>query len=218
MIDVEDLWQRASPASTVDIEEVLTLSPEDLILHLCLHTAVHHLYKNGLRGFCDIREIVRHYQDEMEWEKLMLRTREWGAENVVYLTLYLAKSLLDADVPDDFLDRIRPKSCTPQSVATAKEIIFSGLDKTVSINPYVAKVRVSKSAPKTAGLFLQRIFLSPATMSALYDISPDSLRILLYYPVRLKDLLVRHSRTVWRIWRKDKTTARQFHLIDWLSR
>ncbi|WPD24683.1 MAG: hypothetical protein SD837_08990 [Candidatus Electrothrix scaldis] len=43
------------------------------------------------------------------------------------------------------------------------------------------------------------------------------MRRALYYPVRLKDLLVRHSRTVWRIWRRDKATVQQFELVVWLS-
>ena len=53
-------------------------------------------------------------------------------------------------------------------------------------------------------------FLSRETMARLYDLPRDSPYIPFYYPVR-------HSSTVWRIWRRDKATVRQFELVDWLS-
>lgn len=174
---------------------------------------------------CDIRETIRHYRDELNWESVQLRAEEWGAGNAVYLTLYFAKSLLRAKVPDALLDGLSPENCT-ESVAEAEELIFndSYIDRRLSANPQSRKLFASKSAQETAALFLQRIFLPRATMAQLYDLPPDSPRIPLYYPVRLKDLLIRHSCTVWRIWRKDKIIARQFHqeerrfqLIDWLS-
>ena len=217
-IDIEGMWQRARPATVAGVD-TLTLSPEDLLLHLCLHTSVHHMYSNGLRAFCDIRETIRHHRDELNWDTVQNRAREWGAVNAVYLTLYFAKSLLGAEVPDDFLNRLIPKSSfTSQTVVEAEQFIFNpALDRKFSANHQARRLFSSRSAQETAGMFLQRIFLPRKTMAQLYDIPPDSPRILLYYPVRLKDLLIRHSRTVWRIWRKDKATAQQLHLVDWLS-
>ncbi|MCI5150048.1 MAG: hypothetical protein D3916_11785, partial [Candidatus Electrothrix sp. MAN1_4] len=217
VIDAEGLWQRAQPASVVGVD-TLTLSPEDLLLHLCLHTAVHHLYSNGLCAFCDIRETIRHYREELHWETVQNCAEEWGAGNAVYLTLHFAKSLLDADVPDALLDKLKPEKKMQQQLAAAEQFLFnSSVDRTLSANLQARSLFASKSALKTAALFLQRIFLPCATMAQLYDLPPDSPRILLYYPVRLKDLLVRHRHTVWRIWRRDKATVRQFELFDWLS-
>lgn len=217
-IDIEGLWQRAQPTSVGGVD-TLTLSPDDLLLHLCLHTSVHHLFSNGLRAFCDILEIIRHYQDELDWKTVQRRAEEWGVSNAVYLTLYLAKSLLSADVPEALFNELRPENCA-ESIAEAEVLIFNGpdIDRQLFANPQSCKLFVSKSFLETATLFLQRIFLPRETMAQLYELPIDSLRIPLYYPVRLKDLLVRHSHTVWRIWRRDKATSRQFQLIDWLSR
>ncbi len=224
-IDIEGLWQRARPVSVAGVD-TLTLSPEDLLLHLCLHTSAHHQYSNGLRAFCDIRETIRHYRDEINWEELVRRVRQWGVGNAVYLTLHFAKSLLSADVPETLLNELRPKNCT-ESVAEAETLIFSGpdFDRRLFSNQQACKLFASRSAEETARVFLQRIFLPRETMAQLYDLPIDSLRIPLYYPVRLKDLLVRHTRTVWRIWRRDKETAHHFQqeerrsqFIDWLSR
>jgi hypothetical protein len=216
-IDVKGLWQRTRPASVAGVD-TLTLSPEDLLLHLCLHTAVHHLYSNGLRALCDIRETVQHYRDELDWDTVQNHACEWGVCNAVYLTLYLAKSLLGADVPGELLNKLQPEQETRQSLAEAERLIFNGSDGLKITNPQARKLFASKSALKAAALFLQRIFLPRQTMAQLYDLPPDSPRILLYYPVRLKDLLARHNRTVWKIWRRDKATSQQFHLLDWLSR
>ncbi|MCI5195478.1 MAG: hypothetical protein D3919_04465 [Candidatus Electrothrix sp. AW5] len=217
-IDVEGLWQRARPASVGGVD-TLTLSPEDLLLHLCLHTAAHHLYSNGLRALCDIRESIRHYREELDWKTVQLRAEEWGAGNAVYLTLYLARSLLGADVPDTLLNRLQPEEKTQQPIAAAQTFIFSGseLDRHIAAAPHTRSLFASRSVLQTVVLLLQRIFLPHETIAQLYNLPVDSPRIPLYYPVRLKDLLVRHTRTVWRIWRRDKATVRQFELVDWLS-
>ncbi|MCI5135856.1 MAG: hypothetical protein D3920_12470 [Candidatus Electrothrix sp. AW2] len=215
-IDIEGLWQRAQPASVGGVD-TLTLSPENLLLHLCLHTAAHHLYSNGLRALCDILETIRYYQDELDWKTVQLRAEEWGVSNAIYLTLYLAKSLLGAEVPDTMLNKLQPKKETQQSLAEAKQLILNGSDGLKITNPQARSLFGSKSTLKTAALFLQRIFLPRETIAQLYDLPINSPRIPLYYPVRLKDLLVRHTRTVWRIWRRDKATVRQFELVDWLS-
>ncbi|OAD22803.1 hypothetical protein THIOM_001382, partial [Candidatus Thiomargarita nelsonii] len=99
-IDIEGLWNRARPATIAGVE-VLVLSPEDLLLHLCLHTAFQDRFLTGLRPFCDIWETIRHDRDEIEWEQVRLRARQWGATNSVYLTLYLAKAFFGAAVPDE---------------------------------------------------------------------------------------------------------------------
>jgi hypothetical protein len=210
-IDIEKLWHRSRPASIAGAD-TLTLSPEDLLLHLCLHTSVQHVYLNGLRALCDIQETIRHYQDELDWDTVQNRAREWGAGNAVYLTLDLAKSLLGADVPDELLNKLKPKTgFTPQRVTEAEQLIFNSSDRSITANHQARKLFASRSALKTAELFLQSIFLPRETIAQHYNLPPDSLRIPLYYPVRLKDLLVRYSRTVWRIWRRDNATASQFH-------
>ncbi|MCI5129143.1 MAG: hypothetical protein D3907_11730, partial [Candidatus Electrothrix sp. AUS3] len=215
-IDIEGLWQRAQPASVGGVD-TLTLSPEDLLLHLCLHTAVHHPYSNGLRALCDIRETVPHYRDEMDWKTVQRRAEEWGMGNAIYLTLYLAKSLLGAEVPDTLLNKLEPEQEIQQSLAEAEQFLFNpSVDRKLSANHQARKL-FGSNALQTAAFFLQRIFLPHETMAKLYDLPVHSPYIPLYYPVRLKDLLVRHTRTVWRIWRKDKATVQQFQLVDWLS-
>ena len=50
----------------------------------------------------------------------------------------------------------------------------------------------------------QTIFISRKVMALMYPAPPDSWRILLYYPVRVKDILRRHGRTAWHLYMGDE--------------
>ena len=98
-VDVDGLWKRTRPAMIAGVR-VLALSPEDLLLHLCLHTAFRHLFgQSALRSLCDISETIRHYQDQIDWEQVRHRAHQWGIGNCLHLTLHLASKLLGAAVP-----------------------------------------------------------------------------------------------------------------------
>ncbi|CAK8721227.1 hypothetical protein LDFHOB_10700 [Candidatus Electronema aureum] len=214
-IDIEGLWERARPVVIADVE-MLTLSPEDVLLHLCIYTVFHRFYRN-ITVFSDIRETVRCFQGEIDWEQVRFRSRQWGAGNAVYLTLYLAKTLFGANVPDAVLDMLKPESFTPQLAAEANSLIINGPDENGVMNPYLLKLAGSKSILAVARLFVQRIFLSREELSEKYRIHLKPHQIFLYYFVRLKDLLIRYSRTVLRLSQRDEVATRQIHLIDWLG-
>jgi hypothetical protein len=133
-INIEDVWDRAQPAVIADVE-VLVLSPEDLLLHLCLHLAVKQLFQSvGLRTFCDILETILHYHSQIEWEQVSRRATQWGASKSVYLTLLFARDLLNAKVPSDTLESLKPDNLDPQVKAWAFEQIFLDTgDETISI-------------------------------------------------------------------------------------
>jgi hypothetical protein len=88
---------------------VLALSPEDLLLHLCLHSAYGHGWKQfdgGLRQLADIAAVVRHHAATLDWHRVGQRAHDWRAERCVWLGLVTARDLLQAPVPDAVLDRI----------------------------------------------------------------------------------------------------------------
>ena len=57
-VDVRDLWDRAVPARIAGVE-VLVFSPEDLLLHLCVHATYQHLCEFSARPSCDLAETIR---------------------------------------------------------------------------------------------------------------------------------------------------------------
>lgn len=216
-IDIEELWKRTRP-TTIAENEVLVLSPEDLLLHLCVHAAFHHLFQIGLRSLYDIAEVIHRYQDKMEWEVVCWRTQQWGANNSVYLALYLAETLVGAAVPSEVLDTLKPNNCDPQIITWAKAQLVHEFNE--SVLPPIALIKCwkSKHILETINILCQRIFLPREEIARMYSISPDWPQIYFYYWIRLKDLLVWHSRTIWRLARRNKKMVTQVELTEWLSR
>ena len=100
-INPDDLWQRARPV-VIDGVEARTLSPEDLLLHLCLHGIFRHLYAPiGLRLFCDLAVVLERYGDEINWEELARLADEWGAGNVLRLAFRLLDEALNVKLSSD---------------------------------------------------------------------------------------------------------------------
>jgi hypothetical protein len=212
-IDAEELWTRARASTVADVE-VLVLSPEDMLLHLCLHTGFHHLYANGLRAFCDIRETIRHHRDETDWEAVRLRALQWGAGNSVCLTLYLAHELLGAEVPNAMLEAHKQNQPPQTVLEDIRSLVFrqsgevDAIERLLRLMSSIGKVR----------FVLKRIFLSRKELAEKYSLSAESPLTCLHYPVRLKDLLVKHGQTVRRLFRRDNAALRQRHLLDWMAR
>ncbi len=216
-IDVEGLWKRAQPATIAGIE-TLVLSPEDLLLHLCLHTAYHHIFQFGLRPFYDIWETIRHY--DIDWEQVQHRSHEWDANNSIYLALYLAKTSFDANVP--ILEKLKPAKFDPRVESWAREEVLGQFEDLLSPpSSVIIEFWKSKHLSEKASIVLNRLFPEREEMAELYLVPPNSPKIYLYYPVRLINMFRRHSRAMWRLLRRDKETVnfseQQFGLKKWLS-
>lgn len=101
-INIDEFWQRAQSAKIANTD-VLILSPEDLILHLSLHISYHDHFVGRIRGLCDISEVVRHYRGKINWNQITTEIYKYKIGKFVYYPLYLAKEVLDADIPCDVL-------------------------------------------------------------------------------------------------------------------
>lgn len=204
-IDIDGQWERSKPAIIAGVQ-VSVLCPEDLLLYLCLHTSMH-LFTMGLKSLYDILETIRHYGREIDWKQIQLRSQQWGVEKCVYLTLKLARELLGASVPDDLMKAIKPNDFDECFMTLAKEQIFPNTietGKVLSLSPNIAQLWESKGLLDKATLFLRRVFPSPEEMTRMYPAPSDSNRIYFYYLVRIRDLLLRHGRQVWRLLRRDE--------------
>src|SRR5882757_6348835 len=87
---IQDLLARSGPAS-LGGRQVLRLSPEDLLLVLCLHAAKHLWMR--LIWICDIAETMR--TQKVDWSLVSARARELGILRIVGVSFWLAQTLLD---------------------------------------------------------------------------------------------------------------------------
>jgi hypothetical protein len=199
-IDVDGLWERSRVASLAGAA-ARVLGHEDLLLSVCLHAGYHHAFYGGLKSLVDIAEICRRYGDAIDWEQLRLRAGEWGAGRCVYLAMRLAKEWLDAPIPDRLLAAIEPQPLDVRWLAVAHEQVVGrqdGGDFAVPMTRTVSQLWGPQSAWQKLRLLLARLFPSRQELALSYPARPDSLRICIYYPVRLKDLAVRYGRAAWR--------------------
>jgi hypothetical protein len=103
-IDFDGLWERALPLHITG-SQALRLSPEDELLHLAFHAALHH----GLghtRGRDDILQILAK-QPEIDWAAFVERAKQWKVRQACWITLY-ALNIVDATVvPQNVLDELQ---------------------------------------------------------------------------------------------------------------
>lgn len=189
-IDLDELWERARPTTIAGVE-VLALSPEYLLLHLCLHSTYNDFFEQGLRSLCDILETIRHYQ-AIDWTLLEHGASQWNAKNTIYLTLRLARELLAANVPDELLNALKPKKFDEHLMVCANEQIFAQGNDITKEYGYLKNLLPERQGKSFWGISIPRT-LSPTTIAKRYKLPQNSWRIYLYYPVRLTDLFLKYG-------------------------
>jgi hypothetical protein len=184
--DTAGLWHRARPASVAGVE-ALVLSPEDLLLHLCLHSSYRENLRGGLRPLSDIVETIRRCGDGIDWALVVRLAHEWGATRYVDLALSLARSMLAAAVPDEILERLAPDGSDRRILQTARESILAQVDYSPRA-PFFDALG-ARSFGDMVRLTWKRVFLSRDEMAAKYPASRNSRCICLYYGLRLRDAI-----------------------------
>ena len=95
-LQAEDFWGRLEALRLNNIA-VKSLSAEDLLLSLCVHGSKH-LWER-LAWICDVAELAR-TRTYLNWNLVLERAASSGSDRMLLLGLYLAKSLLNAPLPE----------------------------------------------------------------------------------------------------------------------
>jgi hypothetical protein len=194
-IEPHGLWQRAVPVEIAG-RKVLILSPEDMLLHLCLHTSYQHPFVFGLRPFCDIAEAIDHYGSALNWQILTDRAFEQNWQRGIYLALLLAIDLSGASVPVEAIRRLAPNDISKTIVETARNQILTDKEFAQSIPAPFAEFLESRRLTDKLSIFFKRLFLPRITIAMAYDVPIDSPKLYGYYLRRLFDMLRRHKNTM----------------------
>jgi hypothetical protein len=189
-IDPASLWARATPM-TLGGTRVLTLSREDLLLHLCFHASHQHQLRFGLRPFCDIAALVAREGAHLDWPGLAERARTWRWERGVYLTLRLTRDLVGGAIPDAALDALKPAQVPTRILDAARAQVFAAAE-TDDLQPGIARLTSSETLWARLGHLRRRLLPSRLEMARLYGLPPGSARIHLYLH-RAGDLVLRHG-------------------------
>jgi len=219
--DVAELWERSLKASIKGVE-VLTLCPEDLLLHLCVHTAIRHGFDNGITPLLDISFSLDRYHREIDGDRILTRAKQWGAIRCVYVMLALSKKMLGSKIPEQIKMQVASGRSDFDPIASAEELLF---EKAVPTASNVARLFGNDSWSDKLRLFVRRAFPPPETMPVVEGWGRNRLATSIMYFSRIRGVWKRHARTVWRVMLSDKDTSasmgienRRNELRDWLTK
>lgn len=216
-IDLGELWARALPVKIAGAP-ALSLSPEDLLLELCLHFYQHE-FRLGLRHLYDIVETTVFYGEDMDWVQIVAHASQWNAGKPTYLALHLARELLNAPIPPEILEALQPSDFTPEIDALARERVLSPASNP-PLHTDLARLQGEQPLGVKARSILNILFPYPEYVARKYSLSPGTKRVYFYYLVRFKDLLVQYGAQLWKLASGDENTldlSRQENaLTDWL--
>lgn len=193
VISMEKVWERAVPLRCGQ-SELLGLSAEDLLLHLCCHISYQHRFDLGLLHFCDIAWIAEDRAGTLDW--LQFCERAWHSEMArgVQLVFRVAHALLGAECPEPVRKGLQPTDGEEQMVEIACAHVFNAAAGGGAVSGGMANLWRAGSLRAKAQAFLGSVFQPPHTMAHMYPVVPDSRWLYWYYLVRVKDMLKRHWR------------------------
>jgi len=189
-IDDEEIWHNARMVQVAGFD-VLALSNEHLILHLCLHTAYHHLFQYiGLRTLCDIKEITEKNSSEIDWNKVAKTAQVWGADKSVFVCLSLVKELLSVkSIELKYFDYLKDKNEISLLKEWAFNQIFYEEDDIDNISLFFLKL-LTKRPFKEKLICLKRLLFPPKDeIIHKYIDSDKSQKINIYFSRLNKEIL-----------------------------
>ncbi len=119
-IDPDIVWNDLMPVA-LDGRGVLSLSPDNLLLVLCVHNSKHLWEKMLWIG--DVAELLRMIAGKIDWGQFWVRAEKLASLRKVYLGIYLASTLLNAPIPGEVTQLLERQS----SVKRAAERITAQL-------------------------------------------------------------------------------------------
>ena len=105
-IDLEEIWQRVVKLHAWD-QPAWGLGPEDLLIYLALHWAVHHAF-SGLIWRLDLALLLRRGGNALDWERVAECARRWRVGRALWAALSEIQEDFGVQAPPAVLARLRP--------------------------------------------------------------------------------------------------------------
>jgi len=103
----EELWNKTRRFNNGE-GEIRMLGPDHLLMHLCMHQALAHWFA-GLFRFCDLRETILAYKEELDFEYIIKKARIYKINKILYFALSSVQELFGPILPQDFLANLQYK-------------------------------------------------------------------------------------------------------------
>ncbi len=140
-IDPGELWHRSR---TLDgYPNVLALSDDDLLLHLCAHAAYVHAFEFGLGSLCDLTQLIERRGPTLDWSAIGERATRWRWTRGVRLALAVAADLLGARVSDEVRTDLGLERLDAPLARAARAQVLVGYDLASVPGPGAVRARLT---------------------------------------------------------------------------
>ncbi len=187
--------------------KVHILSPEDLIIHLCLHFLKHRFIMTRNGGFssrgafiqmCDVFQTLKYYKDEIDWELFKCKTEKYGIDIPIHTTLYIVEKFMGET--DDTLHKVlnvfSTASLDNESLQLIEKKILIREDKLNVIPTHFIQSQATYGLKEKSETLRNHIFPNPESISKRYSISLSSKWLYLYYLIRPFSLLLKYGKII----------------------
>jgi hypothetical protein len=134
------VWDRAIRIRVAG-EETLGLCPEDLLLYLALHLAVHHGLA-GLLWYWDLFLVIDRWGDTLDWETVGERASRWRVRTALYFALLGVELFFGTAAPAGVMARVKPRG--PRAAAVAWLLRHRETQRRVQLEHVIALLLVDR--------------------------------------------------------------------------
>jgi hypothetical protein len=164
------IWERAVRIQVAGAE-TWGLCPEDLLLYLAAHLAVHH----GLSGalwYWDLALLLGQWSDKLDWDAVTARAARWRVRTALYFALLGCQRLFDVEAPSGVMAQLRPWG--PRAAALRWLVLHHDARRLKQLEHLIALLLVDRARDLTTAL-TSALFPSPAWLRARYEGAGSSL-------------------------------------------
>jgi putative nucleotidyltransferase-like protein len=105
---LDQIWERATRLDIAGMR-LLAMDPEDMLLHLAAHLAIHHAF-GGLLWYCDLALMLRDPHTGLDWNAIIARAEQLRLRGVLSLVLDAVSELFGVRVPVEVTRWLRPQA------------------------------------------------------------------------------------------------------------
>jgi hypothetical protein len=177
----QNIWSRAI-VKKIGKLDVQFASPEDLLIHLCEHASIHHLFNIGPLILSDINYLVNTH--ELDWGYILQATEEYQLTRALLITLIQASAKLNTKISEQVLQTLGADQLDLSILNAVEDLMLSRLEVHKSINENNTKILYENSTISKIKVLIDRIFVSPIEIANEFPVSARSLLVYFYYPRR----------------------------------
>ncbi len=135
------VWDRAVRIRVAG-EKALGLCPEDLLLYLALHLAVHHGLA-GLLWYWDLFLVMDRWAGALDWQAVVERASRWQVRAALYFALLGLELFFGPSAPASVMGRVKPRG--PRAATVGYLLRHRGAHRRSQLEHLIALLLVDRS-------------------------------------------------------------------------